>query len=280
MAAKILDGSALAQKIKRGIKEKVSKLEKKPGLGVVLVGDDPASQAYVRGKEKDCSEVGIISKKIVLDRNAAETDVMKVVDELNQDNDIDGFIVQLPLPEHISGHLVIDAILPNKDADGFSPINLGNMLIGNNIILPATPKGIIRLLEEYNIELEGKHAVVIGRSNIVGKPISLLLQQKNATVTMCHSRTKKLKKICREADIMIAAAGRAKMITRDMVKHDAVVVDVGMNRDENGKLCGDVDFGKVKNKASYITPVPGGVGPLTRAMLLENTLSCYSLRKA
>ncbi len=275
--AQILDGKALAQKIKDEIKAKVSKMDKKPGLAVILVGDNPASKVYVRGKERDCEEVGIVSKKIILDEKVRETELLKIVDELNQDKDISGFIVQLPLPEHIDEQLIIDAILPHKDADGFSPVNLGNMLIGKNTILPATPKGILRLLAEYQIEMEGKHAVVIGRSNIVGKPISLLLQQQNATVTMCHSRTKDLKKITLEADIIVAAVGRAKMITKDMVKKGAVVVDVGMNRDENGKLCGDVDFESIKKVARFITPVPGGIGPLTRAMLLENTLECHNI---
>ena len=279
MTAKILDGKTLAEKIKVEINEKTINMEKKPGLAVVLVGDNPASQIYVKGKEKACEKVGFVSKKIALDKNISQLELMKIVDELNQDNDIHGFIVQLPLPDHINEQLVIDSILPGKDADGFSPINLGNMLIGKNTIIPATPKGIMRLLEEYKIDLEGKYAVVVGRSNIVGKPISLLLQQKNATVTMCHSRTKNLKKITKEADILIAAVGKAKLITKDMVKKGAVVLDVGMNRLEDGKLCGDVDFEEVSKVADYITPVPGGVGPLTIAMLLENTLECYEWSK-
>jgi methylenetetrahydrofolate dehydrogenase (NADP+)/methenyltetrahydrofolate cyclohydrolase len=275
MTAKLLDGKALAAKIKEGIKKRVSEMKKKPGLAVVLVGDDPASQVYVSGKEKACELVGFVSKKIVLEANISQAELLKVVDELNQDSEIHGFIVQLPLPEHIDEHLIIDGILAAKDADGFSPVNMGNLLVGKNLIVPATPKGIMRLLEEYKIDLEGKNAVVIGRSNIVGKPISLLLQQKHATVTMCHSRTKDLKEITKKADVIIAAVGKAKLVTKDMVKKGAVVVDVGMNRDENDKLCGDVDFDNVKEVASYITPVPGGVGPLTIAMLLENTLECY-----
>jgi methylenetetrahydrofolate dehydrogenase (NADP+)/methenyltetrahydrofolate cyclohydrolase len=279
MAAQLLDGKLIAEKIKAEIKAKTAKLNPKPGLAVVMVGDNPASQIYVKGKEKACAEVGFVSKKIILDKNASQTEVMKVVDELNQDNEIHGFIVQLPLPEQINARLVIDGILPQKDADGFSPVNMGNMLIGNNIILPATPKGIIRLLKEYKIPIEGKHAVVIGRSNIVGKPTALLLQQGNATVTMCHSKTANLKEIVKQADIIVAAVGKPNMITKDMVKKGAVVVDVGMNRLADGKLVGDVDFENVKKVASYITPVPGGVGLLTVAMLLENTLECYELGK-
>jgi methylenetetrahydrofolate dehydrogenase (NADP+)/methenyltetrahydrofolate cyclohydrolase len=278
MTAKILDGRAIAKKIRENLKEKVSKLDKKPGLAVVLVGEDPASQVYVSFKEKACNEVGFISKKIVKDASIKQDELMAIVDELNLDKDINGFIVQLPLPKHIDEQLVIDGILPIKDADGFTPISLGNMLINNNTLLPATPKGVMRVLEEYNIELEGKHAVVLGRSNIVGKPISILLQQKNATVTMCHSRTKNLKEITKQADIIIAAVGKPHMVTKDMVKEGVVVIDVGTNRLENGKLVGDVDFDNVKEVASYITPVPGGVGPMTIAMLLENTMECYEMQ--
>ena len=274
MTAEILDGKKLAHKIREDLKAKVSNLEIKPGLAVVLVGNDPASQIYVSGKEKACNESGMLSKKIILDDAVSEMELMKLVDELNQDKEIHGFIVQLPLPKQINSHLVIDGILPSKDADGFSPINMGNLLIGKNKITPATPKGIMRLLDEYKIDLEGKHAVIVGRSNIVGKPISVLLQQRHCTVTMCHSRTQNLGEITKQADILISAVGKAKLITKEMVKEGAVVVDVGMNR-EDGKLHGDVDFENVKEVASYISPVPGGVGPLTIAMLLENTLECY-----
>jgi len=274
-----MDGKGLAAKIRKNIMESVKDLSPKPGIAVVVVGDDPASKIYVTGKEKDSKEVGFHSKKIALNETVDELELLKVVDDLNQDKKIHGFIVQLPLPEHIRGKSVIDSILPNKDADGFTAINLGNMFRGDNRILPATPKGIMRLLDKYKIDMEGKNAVVIGRSNIVGKPISLLLQQRNATVTMCHSRTKHLKEICKEADILVIAIGIAKFVTVDMVKKGAVVIDVGMNRDENNKLCGDVDFEEVKKKASFITPVPGGIGPLTRAMLLENTLECYFLKE-
>lgn len=277
MAAIIMDGKALAQKIRDSIKVKTAKLNPKPGLGVILVGNDPASQTYVAGKEKACSEVGFYSKKIVLDSKVSQIELMRLVDELNQDNDIHGFIVQLPLPEGLDPTLVIDGILPHKDADGLSPVNLGNLFTGNNSIVSATPKGIMKLLEEYNIPIEGRHAVVLGRSNMVGKPIALLLQQKNATVTMCHSKTRDLKKITREADIIVAAVGKPNIVTKDMVKKGAVVIDVGTNRMPDGALIGDVDFERVQKVAGYITPVPGGIGPLTIAMLLENTLECYYL---
>lgn len=279
MAAVIMDGKAVAEKIRKQIKDKVLLMKQKPGLGVVLVGDDPASQIYVNGKEKACNEVGFYSKKILLDKNASQIEIMQVVDEFNQDKNIHGFIVQLPLPVGMDSRLIIDCILPQKDADGLSPVNLGNLLTGGNTIVSATPKGIIRLLEEYNLPIEGKHAVVIGRSNMVGKPIALLLQQKNATVTMCHSKTKDLKRFTKDADIIIAAAGKPNLIKKDMVKKGVVVIDVGTTRLDNGTLCGDVDFENVSKIASYITPVPGGVGPLTIAMLLENTMECYELAK-
>ncbi|MDP7180086.1 MAG: bifunctional 5,10-methylenetetrahydrofolate dehydrogenase/5,10-methenyltetrahydrofolate cyclohydrolase [Candidatus Woesearchaeota archaeon] len=278
MTAKIIDGKKVAEKVISDIGKKVKGMKVKPGLAVVLVGKNPASQIYVGMKEKKCKEAGFYSEKHVLDERIDEIALLKIVDELNQNSKIHGMLVQLPLPKHINEQLIIDAIVPHKDADGFNPLNMGNMLIGNNMILPATPKGVMRLFDEYNIKLEGKHAVVIGRSNIVGKPISVLLQQRNATVTMCHSRTKDLKGITKKADIIVAAVGKAKMIKKDMVKKGAVVIDVGMNRDK-GKLCGDVDFEHVKSVASYITPVPRGVGPMTIAMLLENTLECMELRK-
>jgi methylenetetrahydrofolate dehydrogenase (NADP+)/methenyltetrahydrofolate cyclohydrolase len=277
MEAQIIDGKLIAEKVRTEIKAKVAQLDPKPGLAVVLVGDDPASESYVKGKEKACNEVGFVSKKIVLSKNISQLELMNVVDELNCDPDIHGFIVQLPLPKHLDAKLIIDGILPHKDADGFSPVNIGNLLLGSNTLVSATPKGVMRLLDEYKIPLEGKHAVVIGRSNIVGKPVSLLLQQRNATVTMCHSKTKDLKKITLEADVIVAAVGIPKMITKDMVKKGAVIIDVGMNKLPDGSLCGDVDFENVKKVASYITPVPRGVGPMTIAMLLENTLECYEL---
>lgn len=277
MTAKIIDGTKIAEELRAGIKKKVANLKVKPGLAVVLVGKNPASEVYVNMKEKKCNEVGFYSKKILLPEDIDEIKLMELIDELNQDKKINGMLVQLPLPKHINEQLIIDAIAPHKDADGFNPINMGNMLTGNNLIIPATPKGVMKLIESTGINLEGKHAVVVGRSNIVGKPISILLQQKNCTVTMCHSRTKPLEKYTKQADILVAAVGKPKMITKDMVKEGAVVIDVGTSR-VDGKLCGDVDFEEVKKVASYITPVPGGVGPMTIACLLENTLICMELQ--
>lgn len=274
---KIIDGKAIAEGIRAELKKKVGKLKQKPGLAVVLVGDNAASQIYVNMKEKKCSEVGFYSKKVVLPEKTSQEKLLAVVDELNQDSKIHGMLVQLPLPDHIDEQLIIDAIVPHKDADGFNPINMGNMLIGNNIILPATPKGVIKLIESTGVNLEGKHAVVVGRSNIVGKPVAILLQQKNCTVTMCHSRTKNLGEETKKADILVAAVGKARMITKDMVKKGAIVIDVGTNKVYD-KLVGDVDFDEVKKVAGWITPVPKGVGPMTIACLLENTLECMELQ--
>ena len=278
MRAKIIDGKKIAEKLRAELKKKVSKLKEKPGLAVVLVGKNPASQVYVNMKEKKCNEAGFYFKKIVLPENISEEELLGKIDELNQDNKIHGMLVQLPLPKHIDEHLIIDAILPPKDADGFNPINMGNLLIGKNLVVPATPKGIIKLIESTGINLEGKHAVVVGRSNIVGKPVSVLLQQKNCTVTMCHSKTKPLAKYTKEGDILVVAIGKARMITKDMVKKGAIVIDVGTNKVYD-KLVGDVDFDEVKKVAGYITPVPRGVGPMTIACLLENTLECMELQK-
>ncbi len=277
MKAKIIDGKNIAEKIRQDLKSKTSKLKEKPGLAVVLVGDNPASQVYVNMKEKKCKEIGFYSKKIILPEDTEEEKLLGIIDELNQDSKIHGMLVQLPLPKHISESLIIDAILPYKDADGFHPINMGNMLIGKNIILPATPKGVIKLIESTGIKLEGKHAVIVGRSNIVGKPVSILLQQKNCTVTMCHSRSKPLEKYTKEADILVVAIGKPRAITKDMVKKGAVVIDVGTNKVYD-KLVGDVEE-EAREVAGYITPVPGGVGPMTIACLLENTLECMELQK-
>lgn len=278
MSAKIIDGKKIAEKIRQDLKKEVSKLKEKPGLAVVLVGNNPASQVYISMKERKCSEIGFYSKKIVLPENTDEEKLLGIIDELNQDNKIHGILVQLPLPEHIDQHLIIDAILPNKDADGLHPINLGNMFIGKNIIVPATPQGVIKLIESTGMNLEGKHAVVAGRSALVGKPVSILLQQKNCTVTMCHSKTKPLEKYTKQADILVVAIGKPRAITKDMVKKGAIVIDVGTNKVYD-KLVGDVDFDEVKKVAGYITPVPGGVGPMTIACLLENTLECMELQK-
>ena len=278
MVAKIIDGKAVAKKIRAEIKKKVKSMKTKPGLAVVLVGKDPASQVYVNFKEKACKEVGFYSKKITKSVNISTEKLLTLVDELNQDKKIHGMLVQLPLPKQINSRLIIDGIIPYKDADGFHPVNLGNMLLANNVILPATPKGVMRLLEAYKIKIAGKHVVVVGRSNIVGKPLAFLFQQQDATVTMCHSKTKDLGSFTKKADILVAAAGRPKFITQDMVKKGAVVIDVGTNR-VGKKLVGDVDFVNVKKVASYITPVPGGVGPMTIAMLLENTLECMAFQE-
>lgn len=278
MPAKIIDGKKIAEKIREGLKKRTAKLKEKPGLAVVLVGNNPSSQVYVNMKEKKCNEIGFYFKKIILPEDTPEEKLLEVIDQLNQDPKIHGMLVQLPLPEHIDEHLIIDAILPPKDADGFHPINMGNMLIGKNIIIPATPKGVIKLIESTGIKLEGKHAVVVGRSNIVGKPVSILLQQKNCTVTMCHSKTKLLAEYTKKADILVAAIGKPKAIKKEMVKKGAVVIDVGTTKVYD-KLVGDVDFEEVKKVAGYITPVPGGVGPMTIACLLENTLECMELQK-
>jgi len=278
MTAKIIDGREIAKKIREDLKAKVSKLKQKPGLAVVLVGEDPASEVYVNMKEKKCNEVGFHSKKIVLQEDIDELELLRVVDELNNDPKIHGMLVQLPLPDHIDEDLIIDSILPHKDADGFNPINMGNMLIGKNIILPATPKGMMKLIESTGVDLKGKHAVVVGRSNIVGKPISILLQQKHCTVTMCHSRTTPLADYTKQADILVAAVGKPNLITKDMVKPGAIVIDAGTSK-VDGKLVGDVNFDEVSQIASHITPVPGGVGPMTIACLLENTLECMELKR-
>jgi methylenetetrahydrofolate dehydrogenase (NADP+)/methenyltetrahydrofolate cyclohydrolase len=275
MTAKLINGSQIAENIRKEIKKKVALLKEKPGLAVVLVGDDPASQIYVNMKEKKCAEVGFYSKKIILPE---QLKLLELVEKLNEDKRINGMLVQLPLPPHINAQLIIDAIVPHKDADGFNPINMGNLLSGNNLIVPATPKGIMKLIESTGINLEGKHAVVVGRSNIVGKPVSILLQQKNCTVTMCHSKTQQLEKYTKQADILVSAIGKPELITKGMVKPGAVVIDAGTSKIE-GKLFGDIDFEEANKVASYITPVPGGVGPMTVACLLENTLQCMELQK-
>lgn len=274
----ILDGKELSKKIKKEIKHEVETLVQKtnitPGLAIVLVGNHPASEIYVRNKLKAASLCLIRATLIQREETITEDELVTLVKTLNQDENYHGIIVQLPLPKHINEQRIIDTIDVSKDVDGFGILNKGRLLSGLNTIESATPHGIIRLLEEYHIEIEGKHAVVVGRSNIVGKPMALLLLQKNATVTICHSKTKDLKAITKLADILIVAIGKARYITVDMVKEGAVIVDVGTNR-VDGILCGDVDFENVSKIASYISPVPGGVGPLTIASLLENTLKAY-----
>jgi methylenetetrahydrofolate dehydrogenase (NADP+)/methenyltetrahydrofolate cyclohydrolase len=274
-SAILIDGKAVAASIRQELKEQVSRMKEQgvhPGLAVILVGNDPASETYVRGKVRACGEVGIHSELIRLPESVSEQELLEHVHRLNGDERIHGILVQLPLPKHISEEKVIDAIVPEKDVDGFHPISVGNLVIGKPGFLPCTPHGIMELLRRYEIPLAGKHAVVIGRSNIVGKPVSLLLQRENATVTMCHSKTVDLPSVARQADILIAAVGKPQLVTRDYVKPGAVVIDVGINRTPEGKLVGDVHFEEVREVASYITPVPGGVGPMTIAMLLVNTV--------
>lgn len=274
-----LDGKALAAKIKERVRGEASTLPRRPGLAVVLVGNDPASRVYVTSKRKDCEECGFYSEEYALLENTSQEALIELVETLNRREDIDGILVQLPLPKHLDADAVIRAIDPSKDVDGFHPVNAGKLLIGQPGFLPCTPAGIMDLLKEYGIDPAGKQAVVVGRSNIVGKPMALLLLRENATVTVCHSKTPDLGECCRRADILVAAVGCRGIITADMVKEGAVVVDVAMNRDENGKLCGDVDYAAVSEKASYLTPVPGGVGPMTRAALMENTLLAAKRRQ-
>lgn len=275
MKAKIIDGKALAAAVKQEAAQQVAQLKEKgitPCLAVVLVGEDPASQVYVRGKINDCAQCGIESRSIRLPEDVTQAELLVQVKQLAEDASVHGILVQLPLPTQIDEKTVIDAIPPEKDVDGFSPVNVGRMQIGEPCYLPCTPAGCIRMIESTGMEIAGKHAVVIGRSNIVGKPAAMLLLAKNATVTICHSRTQNLKELCASADILVAAVGRAGFVTGEMVKQGAVVIDVGINRGADGKLHGDVDFDAAAEKAAWITPVPGGVGPMTRAMLMLNTV--------
>lgn len=276
MAAKIIDGNAIAAKRRAVVAERIAELKAggiTPGLAVVIVGEDPGSQVYVRMKQKDCDEVGILSDKYALPATTSQDELLALVEDLNARVDIDGVLVQLPLPPHIDEDAVLEAVDPEKDVDGFHPMNVGRMVVGKETLLPCTPHGCIVLLEEAGVDLTGKEAVVLGRSNIVGKPVAILLLEKHATVTICHSRTRDLPEVVRRADVLIAAVGRPKMVKGDWLKPGAVVIDVGINRLEDGTLVGDVDFESAVEVASAITPVPGGVGPMTRAMLLENTLT-------
>lgn len=273
--ATIISGKQISEEIRKGIALEVEQLSKqnvRPGLAVVLVGDDPASHVYVRNKEKACHDLGFYSEVHRLPADSSQNEVLALVDKLNAQESIHGILVQLPLPKHIEEKAVIDAIAVEKDVDGFHPVNVGNLVIGDDSLLPCTPAGVIEMIKRTGIEIAGKHAVVIGRSNIVGKPVSLLLQRENATVTMCHSKTGNMAEIARQADILVVAIGRANMIDASYVKPGAVIIDVGMNRLENGKLAGDVDFESVKAVSGPITPVPGGVGPMTITMLMQNTL--------
>jgi len=274
----IIDGKKISSRIKKDICEEVQALKQKtgkiPGLAVVLVGDDPASAVYVRNKNKTCKNVGFQSFENILPADTSEEKLLNLVDKLNKDNNVNGILIQLPLPTQIDSQKVLEQINPEKDVDGFHLENVGRLVTGNATFKPCTPAGIIELLDQYKVEIEGKNAVVLGRSNIVGKPIAFLLLDRNATVTVCHSRTKDLPAVARSADILIAAIGKPKFVTSDMVKDGAVVIDVGINR-VDGKLVGDVDYESVSKSASLITPVPGGVGPMTIAMLMANTLRAF-----
>ncbi len=281
--ATIIDGKQLSKDIRAQVKDRVSTLKEKygksPHLVVILVGEDPASQSYVRAKERACERAGIRSTKYTPDPSITEDELIDMVNTLNADKDVHGILVQLPLPDHIDSTKVIDTIAQKKDVDGFHPLNIAALQLGTPGVISATPKGIMTMLESINVDLKGKKALVVGRSNIVGKPVAQLLLREHATVTIAHSRTKDLKKECLEADVLIAAAGRPKMITGDMIKEGAVVIDVGVNRVDE-KLVGDVDFEGAKERASFITPVPGGVGPMTIASLLQNTVECFEVLEA
>jgi len=280
MTAKILDGKMVSNRIKAELKTEVDKMRanhKVHGLAVVIVGNDPASRVYVNSKKKACAEIGIYSEEYALPEETTQKELIDLVKRLNEKEDIHGILVQLPLPKHLNEEEVIYAIKPEKDVDAFHPINVGKIMIGNYDFLPCTPAGVMELIKESGMDIVGKECVVVGRSNIVGKPQAMLLLHQHGTVTICHSRTKNLKEVCKRADILIAAVGKPRFITANMVKPGAVVIDVGINRLENGKLVGDVDFENVSKVAAAITPVPGGVGPMTIAMLMKNTVKAASL---
>lgn len=275
MSSTAISGKEIGQGIRNDLEKRINHLKSQsiiPGLAVILVGDDPASKTYVSNKQKTCESLGMYSRLLSFESNLPELELIQQIQSLNLDPQIHGILVQLPLPKHICETKVLAAILPSKDVDGFHPLNVGKMMLGQETFLPCTPYGIIKILEYTGIEISGKHAVIVGRSQIVGKPMGQLLLQKDATVTYAHSKTPNLKEITLQADILVVAIGRTKLITDDFVKSGAVVIDVGMNRDENNHLCGDVDFESVKEKVSYITPVPGGVGPMTITMLMANTV--------
>lgn len=282
MSAKILDGKKTAKRIKEELRAEVEKISaqtgKNPALAVLIVEGDSASRTYVNGKKRDCEEVGILAEEYEFPSDASENDLLKCIEKLNKRDDIDGILCQLPLPSHMDEKKILLSIDPKKDVDAFHPVNAGKIMIGDYDFLPCTPAGVMELIHESGIDVEGKDCVVIGRSNIVGKPQAMLLLHENATVTICHSKTKNLAEKTKRAEILVAAIGKAKFITADMVAEGAVVIDVGMNRDENGKLCGDVDFENVREKVYAITPVPGGVGPMTRAMLMKNTVTAFKRR--
>lgn len=279
--AQIIDGKQVSAQVRQRVKDETEALKAKgvtPGLAVIIVGDDPASQVYVRNKEKACEECGFYSEKFALPADTTQEELNNLVKELNNRKEISGILCQLPLPAHLDDKEVINLIDPIKDVDAFHPVNVGAIMIGDYNFLPCTPAGVMELIHSTGVEVSGKKAVVIGRSNIVGKPQAMLLLHENATVEITHSKTQNLAEVTRTADILVAAIGRAKFVGADMVKEGAVVIDVGMNRDENGKLCGDVDFEAVKDKCSFITPVPGGVGPMTISMLMQNTLTAAKIQ--
>lgn len=279
----IIDGKAVSQSVKDRIKEEVAELKVKhgvvPGLAVIIVGDNPASRIYVNNKKKACEYVGFDSYEYALPEETTEQELLELIQKLNNDEKIDGILCQLPLPKHIDENVIINSIAPNKDVDAFHPVNVGKIMIGDYSFLPCTPAGVMELIASTGVEIKGKECVVVGRSNIVGKPMSMLLLHKSGTVTICHSKTKDLKAECKRADILVAAVGVPNLIKGDMIKEGAVVIDVGMNRLENGKLCGDVEFESASKAAGYITPVPGGVGPMTIAMLMQNTLTAAKVNR-
>ncbi|NLM72495.1 MAG: bifunctional methylenetetrahydrofolate dehydrogenase/methenyltetrahydrofolate cyclohydrolase FolD [Clostridiaceae bacterium] len=283
MAYKLLNGKDLAARMKAEMSEEVKRLADNgitPGLAVIIVGNDPASRIYVNSKKRDCAEVGIRSFEYALPEDTKEEELLGLIDALNQDEAVDGILVQLPIPGHLDEAKVIRRIDPSKDVDAFHPFNVGELMIGKHAFAPCTPAGIMELIKDAGISVEGKNCVVVGRSNIVGKPMTMLMLHANATVTVCHSRTQNLKEICKSADILIAAIGKSKFITSEYVKEGAVVIDVGINRTPDGGMTGDVDFEQVCDIASAITPVPGGVGPMTRAMLLKNTIKACNMHKS
>ena len=279
--ATVISGKEVSQKVKGEVRKKALELKEKGievGLAVVIVGDNPASRVYVNSKKKACEEVGFNSYEYALPEETTQQELLDLVEVLNNDEKVNGILVQLPLPKQIDENAIINAISPDKDVDAFHPFNVGKIMIGEYAFLPCTPAGIMELIDSTGVEIAGKSCVVIGRSNIVGKPMSMLLLHRSGTVTVCHSKTKNLKEICQNADILVAAVGRPNFVTGDMVKEGAVVIDVGINRMEDGKLCGDVNFAEAEKKASYITPVPGGVGPMTIAMLMKNTLTAAMIK--
>lgn len=277
----IIDGRLIAQNIKDDLKKEVENLKSKeinPGLAVILVGEDSASKIYVKNKKKCCDELGILSEEFCFPENTSEKEILDLIKKLNKNKKINGILVQLPLPPHINQKNITESILPEKDVDAFHSSTVGNLLTGHAKLLPCTPAGIIEIFRRENISLTGKHCVIIGRSNIVGKPLAFMMLNEDATVTICHSKTKNLADICKNSDVIVCAVGKAKFLNKNMIKKGAVIIDVGINRDENGKIFGDVDFDDVKNIASAITPVPGGVGPMTIAMLMKNTITATKIQ--